>query len=160
MKESMLDVLMYLFENYMSNNCEVHRDHDELIQELEAEGFNLTEIHKAFHWLEDLSELQNKSEAWTKSSYRPALRIFSFDETDKLGVEGTGFILFLEQIGVLNSATRELVIDRAMALDGDEIDLARLKWVILMVLFNFPGQEAELAWMEDYVLDNRKNGLH
>ena len=43
---------------------------------------------------------------------------------------------------------REVVIDRAMALDQDEVDLDDLKWVVLMVLFNQPGAEAAFAWME------------
>ena len=62
-------------------------------------------------------------------------------------------MLFLEQIGVLDSTNRELVIDRVMALEGEEIDLRQLKWVILMALFNQPGQEAAFAWIEDQVFD-------
>jgi len=33
------------------------------------------------------------------------------------------------------------VIDRLMALEGDEIDLEKLKWVVLMVLFSQPGRK-------------------
>ncbi len=47
-----------------------------------------------------------------------------------------GILLFLEQIQVLNLETREMVIERVLALDTAEFDLEDLKWVILMVLFN------------------------
>jgi Smg protein len=63
-------------------------------------------------------------------------------------------------MGVLDSATREMVIDRVMALDSDEVDLEQVKWVVLMVLFNQPGHEAAVAWMEDLVLDERAGLLH
>ena len=49
--------------------------------------------------------------------------------------------------------SRELVIDRVMALEDEEIDLDQLKWVVLMVLFNQPGRESAYAWMEDLVID-------
>ncbi|MGD9390183.1 MAG: DUF494 family protein, partial [Thioalkalispiraceae bacterium] len=68
--------------------------------------------------------------------------------------------LFLEQTGVLDHNTRELVIDRVMALEADEIDMEQLKWVVLMVLFNQPGREAAFAWMEDLVFEEATGILH
>ena len=47
-----------------------------------------------------------------------------------------------------------------MALKTDEFDLGQLKWVILMVLFNQPGEEAAYAWMEDLVFDSLTGYLH
>jgi Smg protein len=79
---------------------------------------------------------------------------------ERLDTECRGFILFLEQMGVLSPASRELAIDRAMALENEDFDLDQLKWVILMVLFNQPGEEAASAWVEDLVFDNITNCLH
>ncbi len=42
---------------------------------------------------------------------------------------------------MLNLETREMVIERVLALDTAEFDSEDLKWVILMVLFNIPGCE-------------------
>ena len=61
---------------------------------------------------------------------------------------------------MLDATTRELVIDRIEALEGEDIDLEQLKWVVLMVLFNQPGKEAVCAWMEDLVLDKASGRLH
>jgi Smg protein len=47
-----------------------------------------------------------------------------------------------------------------MALDGDDIDLEKLKWVVLMVLFSQPGQETAFARMEDLVFDERPGAVH
>jgi Smg protein len=79
---------------------------------------------------------------------------------EKLDVECRGFLLFLEQSDVLNAYDREVVIDRAMALEAEEIDLQQLKWVVLMVLLNQPGKEAAFTWMEDIVMDDVQSGLH
>jgi Smg protein len=63
-------------------------------------------------------------------------------------------------MGVLDHTIRETVIDRVMALDSEEVDLEQLKWVILMVLFNQPGNEAAAAWMEDIVIDEVAGQIH
>jgi len=53
-----------------------------------------------------------------------------------------------------------LVLDRLMALESDEIMLEDVKWVVLMVLFNQPGQEANFAWMEDLMFDTEQDYRH
>ena len=58
------------------------------------------------------------------------------------------------------ATTRELVVDRVMALESEAIDLEQLKWVVLMVLFNQPGQETMFSWMEDFVFDREACRLH
>jgi Smg protein len=87
-------------------------------------------------------------------------RVFTFDEERKLDAECRGFIYFLEQAGVLDGISRELVIDRVLALENDELDISQLKWIILMVLFNQPGQEQAFVWMEDMVMDDLNRNLH
>ncbi|MDH5544310.1 MAG: DUF494 family protein [Gammaproteobacteria bacterium] len=159
MKESVLDVLMYLFENYLDDDEEITADRDILNTELKQAGFGEMEVEKALSWLEDLASLK---ESGFKSNLRDihAFRVFTEQEVKKLDRECIGFLMFLEQIGVLTHATREMVIDRVMALDSGEIDLDQLKWVILMVLFNQPGEEEALAWMEDLVFDEQVGNLH
>ena len=87
-------------------------------------------------------------------------RVFSDVENEKLDVECKGFLIFLEQSGVLDYEDRELVIDRVMALETEIIELQQLKWVVLMVLFNRPGKEAAFAWMEDIILDEVSTVVH
>lgn len=159
MKENVIDVLMYLFENYMDEGPEFNPDQETLAVELSQAGFPRGEISKAFSWLEGLSTLREPTVQPTVS--RPSsLRLYSSQEREKMQVEARGFVLFLEQSGVLDSITRELVIERVMALDADQIDLEQLKWVILMVLFNQPGQEHAYAWMEDLVFEGLQDRLH
>jgi len=152
-KETVLDVLMYLFDNYMDSDSDFASDEVSMHAELIDAGFSDVEIGKAFLWLDGLSEQEGTLPVSTTNS----LRIYTEDELDRLNVECRGFLLFLEQVQVLTLTTRELVIDRIMALEVDDIDLDQLKWVILMVLFNQPGQEGALAWMEDLVF-NEANG--
>ncbi|MBA2653679.1 MAG: DUF494 domain-containing protein [Gammaproteobacteria bacterium] len=157
MKEDMFEVLMYLFENHMQSDCKLHLTEDVLMVELEKAGFNSSTIDRALDWLEGLLTVQENTAIISTSA---SLRIYTSYETYKLNAEVLGFLLFLQQVGILNTITRELVIDRLMAIEEQEIDLPQVKWVTLLVLFNQPNEEAALACMENLVLENTAYGLH
>jgi len=159
MKEDVLDVLMYLFENYMDDDIAMDEDPEILKDQLLEAGFLSTEINKALTWLEDLATQQASSEPRPVHTGR-SIRVFHPAEEKRLDVECRGFLMFLEQMGVLNSTSRELVIDRIMALESPDIDLDQVKWVVLMVLFNQPGLEEAFIWMENMVMEEFQQPLH
>ena len=158
MKENVLDILMFLFEHCLDSETGAMPDENVLRDQLDNAGFHNHDVEKAFNWLEDLSNARESSFS-TPLSGR-SMRVYSSQELTKMDPECRGFLMFLEQTGVLDPIARELVIDRAMALETDEIDLPQLKWVILMVLFNQPGHEAAFAWMEDLIFDEISDHLH
>jgi Smg protein len=157
MKESMFDVLMYLFENYLYDD-EPQPDRDSLESELFQAGFTRNEIHQAFDWLDGLAVSRRHASSTAGSSR--ALRVFTQEEVAHLDTDCRGFVLYLEQIGILGPVSRELVIDRVMALPHDEVDIEMLKWVILMVLLGQPGEEEALASMEDLMFEGALQVLH
>ena len=133
-----------------------------MIQDLKMQlvhaGFAELQVDKAIDWLEGLAT--QKGVLDTSVFYSRSIRVFNDIENEKLDVECKGFLLFLEQSGVLYSEDRELVIDRVMALETETIELQQLKWVVLMVLFNRPGKEAAFAWMEEIVMDEVSAVVH
>ena len=159
MKESVFDILMYLFDNYFEDYYEMNTDQESLKFELLQAGFGDVQVDKAFDWLDGLTLQKGfiKTEAMAENR---TLRLFTEAETDQLDTECRGFILFLEHSGVLFAVDREVVIDRLMALESNDISLQQLKWVVLMVLLNQPGKEAAFTWMEDIVLDDVNTLLH
>ncbi len=159
MKESVLDVLMYLFENYLDADTEFESDQDSLREDLIGAGFPEAEVTKAFSWLEGLT-IEHEEGCAPAIAGVGSVRIYSSDEMVRLDTECRGFLLFLEQVAVLDGPARELVIDRVMALDSGEMDLDQLKWVVLMVLFNQPGRESAYTWMEELVIDHAGERLN
>ena len=155
MKESVLDVLMYLFESYIDSQDEPEPSRYELKRELGRAGFNDREIDGALEWLDSLST--------TDASNAPqntAFRLFDAVEQERLDSASRGYLLHLEQIGILNAAQREIVIDRLLALDDEEIDVEQTKWVVMMVLFSQPGQQDAFAQMEDLVYADDSAWVH
>ena len=158
MKENVIDVLRYLFEQYMDVDSEPHPDRASLHSDLCDAGFSHREIHKALKWLEGLTE--RRDAAPMVANMGAAMRIYTDKEMDRIHVQGRGLLLFLEQCGILDLDTRELVIDRVMALEAQDIDLEELKWVVLMVLLNLPQSEESYARMEDLIFDGYGADLH
>jgi len=158
MKQTVLDVLVYLFEHCIEED-ELALDRDTLRGELKEAGFAETQIAKAFDWLEALAKQREGGEA-SRVARGSSLRIFTAEESEKLTRDSRGLLLYLEQIGVLDARERELVIERAMALEAEEIDIDELKWIVLMVLFNQPGKEEAFVWVEDLVMDELRGSLH
>jgi len=66
----------------------------------------------------------------------------------------------LERQGILTPLQREVVLDRLLALDSEELDTEQIKWVVLMVLSSQPGQEQAFARMEDLVADTAGHPPH
>lgn len=155
----MFEILMFLFENYMDSNAALKMDNETLLVELERIGFDRYEINRALQWLDGLLQFQ-KAVSDGPALTPLAIRHFLPEEAERFGVEGRGLLLYLEQIGVLDPITREIAIDRVMALDYREVDLGRIKWVILMVLFSQPDKKTALNLMQDMVLADAFDVLH
>jgi Smg protein len=81
------------------------------------------------------------------------VRVFNSVELARLDTECRGYLVHLEQIGILSPLQREIVIDRLMALGAGEIDVEQVKWVTLMVLFSQADEENAFARMEDLVFE-------
>jgi Smg protein len=159
MKEGVLDILIYLFENYFDAETEdgFEPDRETLKLELEKAGFPGSEVERALCWLEELAADPDRLHPAPTTR---AIRVFAALEQARLDTDCRGYLVHLEQVGILSPTQRELVIDRLMALEGDEIDIDKLKWVVLMVLFSQPGQETAFSRMEDLVFEDRSGAIH
>jgi Smg protein len=157
MSENVLDVLLYLFDTYVDADEQPEPDREELRRELTDAGFRDREIDNALEWLDGLNlESETPRAAPTDS----ALRIFDAEEQSRLDAACRGYILYLEQVGILNPPQRELLIDRLLALETVDLDVDHIKWVVLMVLFSQPGQEKAFARMEDLVSAEGAGAVH
>lgn len=157
MKENTLDVLFYLFDNYPEIDEDASDDRETLSQYLQGAGFLLSEVQRAFTWLESLGD---EAESVLTPSRSTTFRIFSADEQRWMDTDCQSYLLFLEQAGVLNTESREQVIDRVLELEDEEFNLDKLKWVILMVLINRPEEDNSFFWTEGLTLDGTQPIYH
>lgn len=128
----MYDILVYLFEN--CQHAELAYDRERVAKKLSAAGFEDSDISEALHWLAGVRVAHSVREPLPDS--RSTFRAYAPRELAKLDAQSRGFLLTLEHSGILNADTRELVIERALAANGDTLSLEQVKLVVLMVLWN------------------------
>ncbi|HJV49989.1 MAG TPA: DUF494 domain-containing protein [Noviherbaspirillum sp.] len=138
----MFDVLVYLYETYY--RPEACPDSEALVKKLSAVGFEEEEISKALGWLTDLAESTNEySDRFPpQTSFSSGIRIYARQEFDMLGTDGVGFLQFLESAKVISPIQREIVIERALAINDTQVSLDKLKVIVLLVLWS-QGKEPD-----------------
>tara|TARA_B100001250_G_scaffold414503_1_gene453330 strand:- start:17669 stop:18148 length:480 start_codon:yes stop_codon:yes gene_type:complete len=151
MKESVIDILMYLFESFMSSDEYPKPDRDEIKEELLNIGFTDRVIERALDWLDGLNQ-SNIGKDKSLSMPSKTVRIYNKDELHRLDANARGYLIHLQQIGILNDNQRELVIDRLLNLDSYEIHIEQIKWVVMIILFIQPEQKKAYNLMEELIL--------
>lgn len=129
----MYDILVYLFEN--CQRAELAYDRERVAKKLSAAGFEDSDISEALHWLAGVVRAPQSMPERLPDA-RSAFRAFAPRELAKLDVQCRGFLLTLEQSGILNPPNRELVLERSLAASGEALTLDQLKLIVLMVLWN------------------------
>jgi Smg protein len=148
MTGSVLDILIYVFDQYMLAEAPEVPEREALAADLERAGFGRHNVERALDWLADLAGERSRPDMSSR-----ALRVFSGNELERISTSCRGYLLQLEQDDILSPSQREIVVDRLVALD-DDIDIDRLKWLVLMVLSSQPGQEQACARMEHLMFED------
>ena len=152
----MIEVLVYLFENYYQSDS--YPDQDTLSRKLHAAGFENDDISEALDWLNGLSK-------WKESSLPGALdcsgshRVYARDEMEKLSAEARGFLAFLESARILTPLVRELIIERAMAIEEESVGLDKFKIIVLIVLWTHRGNVDALI-LDELLPEGEKRQMH
>jgi len=165
MNGTVLDILLYVFDRYMFDEAPEVPEREILAQDLTSAGFGEDNVERALNWLADLAGQRIRAPLHSHPGdvgprRRPSLRLYSVAEMARLSVECRGLLLSLEEVGILNPAQRELVIDRLLALDVEDLTQDQVRWVVLMVLSSQPGQEQACARMETLVFESEPGSTH
>lgn len=149
---SVLKVLIYVYDHYMLADPADIPERRHMLEDLRRRGFSVSEVVQAMEWLSALVGDQRAAPAAGSVAEdrrdHVGLRIFADGELSRLSADCRAFLMLLDRQHVLTTQQRELVIERALALDVDEVEVEQLKWVVLLVLCAQPGQELAFARFE------------
>lgn len=157
MNENILDLLLYLFHNYRANEM---ADSSELRDDLDQAGFLPEEVNGALDWLRSTETGQ------ITFDNRPgdhSTRVFCDHELICFSASGQGCLHQLQHHGILSGETREIVIDRLLALadanHAGPIDDKQIQWVTMMVLSS-RGEQSAGARMQALMRGGEETALH
>ena len=155
----MLSILMYLFERYITVES-IMPEPEALTDELSQAGFRARDIEAAFRSLAELEENRG-TYVNPKTLPQQSIRIYTLAEQQALGANNLDFLHFLYSHQLINQATRELIIDRALAMGHKQIDEEDFRWITLFVLSSQALEQQVPEWMEQLIfMDHRSETLH
>lgn len=133
MTENFLQILLYLFQYHVTKGVLEQTDRESLVEELDHVGFNPLEARHAIEWLDGFQQTESAVEVVGRPK-KTSLRAFTNSEIFKLDLRVRGFILFLQQNGLLDDVKREIIIERAMSLSAHQVKLYDLYYIVNVVL--------------------------
>ncbi len=151
----MFEILMYLFESYIDAGS--YPAPDKLSRKLFAAGFEGDDIDEALTWLSAL-RLQNAG-SYPDSLNQSGMRFYAELEFVRLSNEARQFLLFAEQQAMISAVEREIIIDRALALQQKDLGVEKLKLIMLIVLWD-RHQDLSPLLIEELLVPVQSTQLH
>ena len=156
----MFDILVYVFENYLPNACP---EPGALARKLSSVGFDEQEISDALEWLAGLdAQADADIQPFLRTPRPDSQRLYDEVELARLPAECRGFLTALEQAGAIDTVTREMIVERAMAVEGREeaiVPLAKFKVIVLMVFWSL-GEEPDALILDELFVDAEDRLIH
>ncbi len=117
--------LLHVITGRLLGDRQLRQDTAPLIEELVAEGFEPADVSLALAWIERFfaglyrnAPSAAPGEPFTSTGHRTR----SVEELLCVSPGAFGLLLRLEHTGVIDAATREEILDRALSLGGEEVD--------------------------------------
>ncbi len=145
MRERMFHMVNLIIEHLLKDST-LSLYEPEMTDMLRSHGFDADEISEAFHWLHHFG-------AWGESGFGgregtgAAFRVFSDEERLAFTAEAGGYLLQLQQMGLIDDSMREDIIQRALSLVEGEITRDDVRAMALLVAFH----RSQKHWQTDLI---------
>lgn len=136
-QNSIMHALMCIFKTPSIKNIRVSDLSKQLTPNLLEIGFDQSIISRAIGWLIELANIEQKGVFQAPSTH--STRVWSEEEYSCLGAQGVSYLIKLHQMDILDHFSRELLIDRLIALEESPVGLPTIKMVLMMILNLLPN---------------------
>ncbi len=133
------DRMMHLFSliaDQVQNKQELFDEEGKIMQALLNDGYRLHEADAALMLMQTLVQKQSEEFlAATPALSRAGLRAMNREERERFTVEAFGFVTKLTHLGIISEDQREELLDRAMTVYTERVELDHIKSLIAFTLF-------------------------
>ena len=151
MRERVL-AIVNLIAQYVLGAEDSPINEQELIAELISVGYEADEINDAFSWMETIALRPANEAAPDPLLHNITYRTYSDPEQQMLTLEARGFLTRLRTMGLLDDASHEEIVERALRGAEDPISEPEIKLVAILTLLS----RSNSLWLReiDCFLDN------
>lgn len=139
--------LFSLIADQVRNRQELFDQEGRIMQTLLNDGYHLHEADAALTLMQTLVRKQDDSFFGPDQTGRHlrGMRTMNSEERSRFEAEAFAFALKLTHLGVLSEDQREELLERAMNLYREKIELAHIKALVAFMLFTSVQERDELA---------------
>ena len=132
MKSEIFDQLVEFFRHF-SGSLAAHEVEENLSEFLVSNDFNAYDVKAAIRWLKSFTAgFSNSTQLYSTN----VSRVLSPEEKAKFSSEALSYLLSMCDRQSITSAHFELMVDKAMQIECQTIELRHVKWIGLMLLAN------------------------
>lgn len=152
MKEKVVEILIYIMSEIRDNKAMQDID----LGDLKRRGYTQSEISAALSWLYDNMQVGEAGVLRPATRSGPgSRRILHEAEKFVIPTEGHGYLIQLRELGLLDDADLENVIERAMAGGFEKMSMVELQDLVSAVLFAKNGGDPGTR-----IMNNSKDTIH
>jgi len=128
--------IVNLIVNHILENDDLDHEKNNVMENLISKGYNPNEIIDAFTWIRSFATNLYNDMQFDKFYNKPhAFRILSEEERMRFTVEAWGFLIKLRELGIIDDSLREEIINKALLIIDDEVDLDDIMIVASLAVF-------------------------
>ena len=152
MNTNTLEILMSLMEEFDDSSQSYEMKRPLVAEALVEAGFEPIEVHETLDWLDGFT-IENPNMLYRDAqASQHTNRIYSPEESLKIDFASQCFLATVVNLGILDTISRELVIDKIMSCEAEVLDLSQVQWITFMVLANQPGRKVDSRWLEAIIM--------
>ncbi len=136
--------LVTLIAGQVRSKQDLFRYEGRIMDSLVNSGYRLHEADAALTLMQSLAQPDDDASADDRPDLPAGMRAMSSQERNRFTIEAFGFLGKLTALGIISADHREDIIEKAVTLHRGRIELAEVRSLIALDLFDTDGDPDEL----------------
>ncbi len=133
--------LFSLIANEIQNKQELFDEEGKIMQALLNRGCRLHEADAALTLMQTLVQRHSEKFFTERPGAEISMRTLNREERERFTVDAFGFVTKLTNLGIIGEDQREELLERAMTVYSERIELEHIKTLVAFTLFVHPHEQ-------------------
>jgi len=134
MQERIIEIIVYVLEEFRHSRSK--ENYTDISQTLMSRGYTENEINLAFSWIFDHLQQNTPDEEERLHYQESSVRVLHDLEKMVIEPDAYGYLLQLQQLGLISEADMEDIIEKALSLGTTHVTLEDIKAFTSAIIFN------------------------
>jgi uncharacterized protein Smg (DUF494 family) len=133
--------LFSLIADQVRNTQDLFDEEGKIMQALLNSGYHINEANAALMLMQTIAQNHAEDGATRKKTAPAPMRAMNREERERISAEAFSFVSKLARLGIISEDQREELLDKAMTVYAEHIELDHIKSLIAFTLFAHPHDQ-------------------